>query len=290
MAARIQYFVSDLIHDHQINLVRLLFGVLFILPFNTFAQQNLTVDDNAGEVLQAPPVEAGPGGDIRLERKYHTRIKSLYEWHTHLFWESRYVTEGRDNLSGENLISASSEFIIDEVSFVPWYGYSSGADYSELNLNFIYGIRPTNDFAVYFGYNHIRARDQDYRASDNEISFDMVYKLLKNTGVFASLYHSFDANGSFLESGVKYNGALSKAVHYSVRGTFGINAEYIPEGHNGLNHVQLRANISYIPVVQVELNAYTGYNQAINRNAIQYADDELLRNFFWGGVGLTYHF
>ena len=44
-------------------------------------------------------------------------------------------------------------------------------------LNFIYGTDLTGDLLAYFGYNHIRARYRDERAIDNEISFDMVYKL-----------------------------------------------------------------------------------------------------------------
>ncbi len=71
---------------------------------------------------------------------------------------------------------------------------------------------------------------------------------------------------------------------------FGVNAEYIPDGHNGLNHFQLRANASYLPASQIELYVYTGYNQAINRDAVRYAGDELLADFFWGGIGITYLF
>ena len=70
----------------------------------------------------------------------------------------------------------------------------------------------------------------------------------------------------------------------------GVNADYIPDGHNGLNHVQLRVNAAYQPVLQIELHSYVGYNQAINRDAIKYAGDEPLGDFFWGGVGLTYLF
>ena len=290
--------------------LRVLFGAAFFISQHAYAQTNpvgnepvvgeettLINDekvDNAipveADPLEVMPVEIGAGGNVTLERKYRTELKSQFEWHTNLLWESRYVTEGRDNLSGGNLVSVSSDFIIDELNFAPWFAYSPGADYSELNLNFVYGTALTDELLAYFGYNHIRARDRGERAIDNEISFDMVYKLIEHVGAFAGIYHSFDADGSFIEMGVKYFDHLNKKTHYSVLGSMGANADYIPDGHNGLNHVQLRVNAAYQPVMHIELHSYAGYNQAINRDAIKYAGDELLGDFFWGGIGMTYLF
>lgn len=159
----------------------------------------------------APPVEIGPGGDLKLERKNRTTMKSLFQWHANALWESRYVTEGRDNLAGDNLVSVSSEFAIGEASFIPWYAYSPGADYSELNLNFVYGVLPIEDVAVYVGYNHIRARQSGERANDSEVSIALVHKLVKHIGVAADIYHSFEAGGSFMQASAKYSNTLKKS-------------------------------------------------------------------------------
>jgi hypothetical protein len=107
---------------------KLLPSVLAILSQTVFAETELSADvavNNEGmseyqskELIPVREVEAGPGGTIKLERKYRTRVESLYKWHAHLLWESRYVTEGRDNLSGNSLVSASTEFSIDEFSVV----------------------------------------------------------------------------------------------------------------------------------------------------------------------------
>ncbi len=283
----------------QCRAVLLLSAVLFVMP-DVFAQTSSaddepdhqvgTISDDPGKIDTAPPVQVGPGGDLTLERKQRTEMKSLFEWHTSFLGESRYVTEGRDNLSGEGLVSVSSEFIIGEATFLPWYAYSPGADYSELNLNFVYGMLPTEDVAIYVGYNHIRARQSGERANDNEISLDLVHKLLKQVGVAAGIYHSFEADGSFVELSVKYFDSLNKKVRYSAQAGLGMNAGYVADGHAGLNHFQLRVNASYHPVIQVEFYAYTGYNAAINRDAIRYTGDELLGDFFWGGVGFVYVF
>lgn len=244
-------------------------------------------DEKAGS---AKPVEAGPGGDIKLEGKRRTRAESMFDWHAHLHWENRYVTEGRDNLSGKGLVSISSEFAWDGFSVIPWIADSPAADYSEFNLNIIYGTRLLKNIEIYAGYNHIQTRDSGIDTSDNEISLDLAYTPLKHFYVLASVYHSFEADGSFMELTVKKGHPIDKNLHLSVRGILGANAGYVSDGHDGLNHFQVRSTIAYHSLKQMEIYAYAGYNRAIDRDATRYAGDELLDNFFLGGIGITYRF
>ncbi len=298
MLSRTHYqYISDIIYIH---VLKLLAGAMILISQNAFAKSELLIDDvserktiqiaNNDELPAAKEVEVGTGGNIKLERKYRTRVESLYEWHAHLLWESRYVTEGRDNLSGNSLASVSTEFSVDEFSIVPWVADSAAADYSEFNLNVVYGSRLAEDLILYMGYNYIHARLIDDRVNDNEISLDLAYKLMKHLNVLAGIYHSFDARGSFMETTVNYNNAINKKVHYSLSGVLGLNAGYVSDGHKGLNHMQLRVNVAYQPSTQAEFYAYTGYNMALNRDAEKYSGDELLDDFFWGGVGFTYLF
>ncbi len=278
----------------------LLFSVAVISSQDVFAQSEQTQSDTATDEVKlihqdkvdipVRDVEVGSGGNVKLERKYRTKIESQYEWHAHLLWESRYVTEGRDNLSGKGLLSASTEFNVDEFSVVPWVADGIGIDYSEFNLNIVYGSRLTENLVLYTGYNFLHSRFLGDSENDNEISFDLAYKWFKHVNFLASIYHSFDAEGSFMETSVRYNNKINNMIHYGIQGVLGVNAEYVPDGHNGLNHFQLRANASYYPDDNVELYAYTGYSLAINRDAVKYAGDELLGDFFWGGIGLSYLF
>ena len=287
-------------HFHVTFILKLLTGAMVVISQNSFAQSAQLieavneskavgiVDDD--ELPPAKEVEVGPGGNIKLERKYRTKVESQYKWHAHLLWESRYVTEGRDNLSGNGLASISTEFSVDEFSVIPWVADSAAADYSEFNLNVIYGSRLTEDLILYTGYNYIHARLIDDSANDNEISLDLAYKLMQHVNALTSVYHSFDARGAFMEMAVKYNNAINKRVHYSVAGTLGLNAGYVTDGHKGLNHTQVRFNVAYQPSTQTELYAYTGYNVAINRDVEKYPGDESLADFFWGGAGFSYLF
>ena len=200
------------------------------------------------------------------------------------------MTEGRDNLSGKGLLSVSTEFTLDKISIVPWIANNSSADYSEFNLNIVYGATLAEALTLYGGYNYIRADDSGDKASDNEISLDLAYNWRHNFILQGSIYHSFDADGSFVEFSLNYNREISNQFHYGLQGLVGVNAGYVVQGHKGLNHLQLRARVSYFPLTQLELSAYAGYNQAIDRDSINYADDALLKDFSWAGLGLTYLF
>ncbi len=269
-------------------MTKLLPGVIVSLSQTVFAETELSAAvavNNEGlsefqseEQIPVRKVEAGPGGNIKLERKYRSKVESLYEWHAHLVWESRYVTEGRDNLSGNSLVSASTEFSIDEFGVVPWIADSAASDYSEFNLNVVYGSRLTEKIVLYAGYNYVYARFQGEKFNDNEISLDLAYNWIQHVNAVLSIYHSFDAEGSFVEAAIKYNDAINSRVHYSLQGVLGVNANYVPDGHNGLNHFQLRTYASFLPATQIELYANVGYNVAINRDSVQYAGDELPGN------------
>lgn len=290
------YFVAFSVR----NILRLILGCIVFFQQIVFSNAD-TADDKLpflevtetvtdDEADSVKPVEVGPGGDIKLEGKYRTQAESLFDWHAHMLWENRYVTEGRDNLSGKGLVSMSSEFTMDGLSVIPWIADSPAADYSEFNLNLIYGTKLLDNLEIYLGYNHIRSRDSGVDSNDNEISLDLSSSQLKQQYVLASIYHSFETDGSFMELAVKQGYRIDQSMHASARVVVGINDGYAPDGHKGLNHFQIRANFAYHPTKEMEIYAYTGYNRAINRDEIRYAGDQLLGNYFWAGMGITYRF
>lgn len=255
-----------------------------------FITENIPAADQHEEDDNRPPVEIGPGGGIKLEKSYRTEAEAQSAWHTHALWESRYVSEGRDNLSGDGLFSLSSEFAIDDVAFVPWLAHSPAADYTELNLNFIYSTFIAQNLAASLGYTHLRFYDQGEDTTDNEVSLDLGYQLLQHLTLSVVIYHSFESDGAFTELVAGYYDEPDPQIHYSVSFMMGANAGYIADGHKGLNYYQLLASVSYIPFTRLELYAGAGYNQAINSDAARYAGDESLNDFSWGGIGIVYLF
>ena len=235
-------------------------------------------------------VEIGAGGNVRLEKPYRTKLEEEFKWHAHLLWESRYVTEGRDNLSGKGINSASTEFTYKDINFVPWIASGIDTDYSEFNLNIVYGAKLLDDLEVFVGYNHIQSRESGSSSNDNEINLDLAYFYDNQFQIVTNLYYSFDAQGAFAEVAIKKGYLIDNTLSINLRAILGFNSGYVVDGHNGINHGQLLARVSYQVIKKMEVYAYTGYNLAINRDSNRYTGDELLRDFFWGGVGLSYRF
>lgn len=246
--------------------------------------------DEVKKTVSARPIETGVGGSLKQESERRTVAESQSKLHAHLQWESRYVSEGRDNLAGNSITSVTSDFELGELSILPWLAHSSGADYSELDINVVYGKKLTESLSIYAGYDRIFTRQSGDNDDDNEVTLGLNYDWLKNVKLSAVTYYSFDAEGSFMEATVSYQHTLKKNLDFSVHGKLGANAGYISDGHNGLNHAHLLTSADYHPLIQMDIYAYVAYNQAINRDAVQYAGDELLDNFVWGGIGFTYRF
>ena len=112
----------------------LLFAVFMIseAAFATEQAGSVPVANNASTTEHneaddhRPPVEAGTSGGFTMEKSYRAEAESRFNWHTHLQWDSRYVSEGRDNIHGNDMFSLSSEFNLDDITFIPWFARSPG--------------------------------------------------------------------------------------------------------------------------------------------------------------------
>lgn len=235
-------------------------------------------------------VEIGVGGNVKQENPIRSDIEEKYEWHAHLFYESRYISEGRDNLAGKGIYSVSTEFTFKDLTIVPWLAEGVDTNYSEFNVNIVYGFKLDEDMEIYAGYNHLQSDESGNQSSDNEISLDMAYFLDQRLKLTATLYYSFDAEGAFTEIGINKRYQFDNRLSLNIGATVGFNAGYVTDGHDGINHGQLQAGVTYQLMDKMELYAMTAYSAAIDRDVSRYAGDETLSDEFWGGAGLSYRF
>lgn len=247
--------------------------------------------------LDARSVEIGTGGNVRVEKPYRAEMEEKFDWNLHALWESHYVTEGRKNLADAGLFSVSTEFAFGDVTVVPWVAQSTSGAYRELNINVVYGKKLSNRFEMFVGFNHLQAREEaegtsleDVTTSDNELSLDVAYSMAAGIQLETSVYYSLDAGGAFGEVALKRAYRINEAATITVRGLVGGNAGYVEQGHDGVNHSQLLLRGAYVFAKNLEAYAYGAYNHALNSNEQKYTDDELLRNFYWSGLGVSYLF
>ena len=83
-------------------------------------------------------LEVGVGGNIKHTNTDINYKNKKFDLHIHPLWESRYVTEGRDNFAGNGTASIATEFNYKNFAVIPWAAKGISSDYSELNLNAIY--------------------------------------------------------------------------------------------------------------------------------------------------------
>ena len=203
-------------------------------------------------------------------------------------WGSRYVTEGRDILDGAGVQKSAIHF-----EYGPFFinsrnvwGYDS--EYDELNI--MPGVRfEIDEYTIYLSYNRKVFFSED--VVDNEIEIGMTYEELPY-GMFSAIawYHSFLSDGAFLEFTLGSEIEISERLELEPVVVLGINNNYIPDGHDGLNHVSLELNTEYQVVGPLELIAFARYNKAIDSDPAEHPGDKLLNDFFWGGIGIEFSF
>ena len=103
-------------------------------------------------------------------------------------------------------------------------------------------------------------------------------------------YHSFEADGSFYRLSLGSNFEPVQKVSLAPTFIFGINNNYISDGHDGANHISLRLNGEYEIAKQFKLHGYIRYNIEIDSDPNSFAGDKLLNDFFWGGIGFDVTF
>lgn len=202
-------------------------------------------------------------------------------------WDSRYFSEGRDNLDGDSLLSTTVELGWKDFTAGIWYADSPDSSYNELQLSLTY-TKTLGDFEFYLSYTRLEFPFED--AHDDELGVGVVWSGLPLGLEFsADYYYSLDADGYFCELGLGRDFEVSDSLTASLSSAFGINQGYIPDGHDGANHFALSAGIEYAVTQSFAITAYTTYSWAIDSDS-DFAGDDQLEDFFLAGVALKWSF
>lgn len=240
--------------------------------------------------VAAQNVSADAAGNVKFEPLTPLSANSGYDWQVHSYWESRYITEGRDNLANKGIVSLSTELSYKDLIIIPWFAKGVNADYSEINLNLIYATAITENLELVTAYNRIQSREQGSNSHDNEVSLELVYSFEQQLQLISNIYYSFAAEGTFLDIAVSKHYQLTNTLLLDLQSHLGFNSGYVADGHNGINHLQLSANLSYELMESMQLSAFGNYSFALNKDASRYGDDALLQDVFWAGIGFSYQY
>lgn len=205
-----------------------------------------------------------------------------------LGWESRYVSEGRDNLDGDGLWTGTFELGYHGFTAGVWYANGPEADYEQFDA-WIQYTHEIGDLEISLAYAYLNYLSDE--THDSELGLGLEYGALPwDLSVFALGYYSFDADGAFFEVGLSGEYEIQPWLTVTPYLIFGMNSDYIADGHNGANNVALGVEAE-IPVTPcLSLRGHAAYNLAIDSDAGRYAGDTSLDDFFHGGLSLNYLF
>ena len=222
------------------------------------------------------------------ERNFAMRHVLVHEGgHLHIGAESRYVSEGRDNLDGDSLLTTTAEMGWKYLAAGVWYGASPNQEYDELQMSLAltHSVGPLD---AYVAYTHLRTPFQGFY--DNELGLGLAWgELCWDLEMTLDGYYSIDAEGSFWQFGINREMELSDCLTCSAECVLGMNQGYVIDGHDGLNHVAARAEVQYDLTETLALNAHVSYSWALGADAALPGDD-LLIDSFHGGLGLQWSF
>ncbi len=208
--------------------------------------------------------------------------------HVHADWESRYVTEGRDNLDGNGIFSTTVEAGWKDFTMAGWFGDSPDADYEETNLALAWS-RATGDWSYYLSYAW-KTFPKD-GGHDHEPAAGISWAGLPG-GIAANVdaWHSIDASGTFLEFSLAKEFKCSECFALECSVAVGYNEGYVSDGHHGWNHLGFKATGHWHLNKAWSLHATAAWCEAIHRDTFRHPGDAALGSFGHVGVGIEWTF
>ncbi|MEQ1859024.1 MAG: hypothetical protein ABMA13_03745 [Chthoniobacteraceae bacterium] len=207
----------------------------------------------------------------------------------HAGWESRYASEGRDNLAGDSLGTTSIELGWHHLTAGVWCGKSPERKYEELQLTV--GLTETfGPLKAFLAYAYLRFPYADADLEDHEISFGAEWTGLPlNLEVSGNAYYSTMTEGAFIEAGLHRD--IFGSDRFSLRGSLllGVNQGYVPDGHDGANHLAVRLESKFALTKSFAITAHLGYSWALDRDSALPGDAQLI-DFLHGSVGMQWSF
>ena len=202
----------------------------------------------------------------------------------HVGYDSRYFTEGRDDLDGDALITTSFEIAYENLSFGTWLGVSPEQNYDELQLSAAY-TGELGDFEYYLSWTYLTFfsffPDSDH---DNEVGFGVAYTGLPyDVSIAIDGSYSLEADGTFLELSLAKSFELTDQLSADLTGIFGVNQGFVSDGHDGANHLALSAALNYALTDNLTFSVHATQSLALDRDRDREGDETLIDFFHVGG-------
>jgi len=197
-------------------------------------------------------------------------------------WESKYVSEGRDNLGKGGLFSFSADLSVSPFEGRIWYAVGDSENYRELNL--LTGLR--HQFgSLELGLSYTYLSTPVDSAHDHEFAVNATYGDLPLITPSIVYKYSTEASGGFLEFVLSSEQTVTESFSITPNILFASNHGYIPNEHEGANNLQTGVEFTYAIAKSATVTSHISYSWALDRETGETLDD-----LFWGGIGINFNF
>lgn len=204
-------------------------------------------------------------------------------WNLSALWESKYVSEGRNNLDDGGMVSYEVCAEWSSFNLGVWYALGDSENYQELNLyaGYTFELGP---FEGCVSYTRLEFPEDD--AHDNELGLGWAWFILDQISIGADYYYSTEADGGFLEWSLRgaldlFEGRLAMEPYILEGFDFG----YASDEYDGPNHLQVGLDVSFALTDAIELTGYLAHSWA--HEDVKRAG---LGDLTWGGFGISAQF
>lgn len=198
-------------------------------------------------------------------------------------WESKYVSEGRDNLDDGGIATLETSAAWHDLSAGIWFADAYSDEYQELNLFAEYGLT----FSIidsYIGYTRLEFLDD--HENDNEFSGGLALNNMRYLTPAVDYVYSTEAAGSFMELSLTSDIELSEeGLTLSPYILQGYDFGYASDEHDGRNHIQAGIEANY-PLSE-KLTLVGSLNHSWGDNDV---DQDGGKDLTWGSLGLSAEF
>lgn len=202
-------------------------------------------------------------------------------------WDSRYITEGRDNLNKGGIGWGALAASFGDLTTYALVGRADSEHYTEWNLGFEYALHLHEDIEAFVGLQRIESYG-DERCSDNELFAEMAYVRWDYLVPSVAYTYSTEAGGYFVELSLHSNWHVSERLTLSPYITQGLDYQYVTEAHNGRNHLQFGLEAEYMLAEGLAITGHVSRSHAGHDITLELGDDALDETF--AGVHLNWAF
>ncbi len=195
--------------------------------------------------------------------------------------DSKYISQGRDNLSKGGLYSTYLEAETGNWYAGAWAATGSEADYDERNLWLSRSIT-FGQFELLPSFTYLTFSEDD--SDDHEYSLELIANSNEQSAVSLLYTYSKFSAGGFWELKLQQEFNYYQVLSLTPKFVLAQNDGYIRNEHKGLNNAILGIDFHYSLGVNLALTGYYSHSWALNKKR-----GESLENITWYGIGLVFN-